>query len=160
MTRGSSARAKKTAMIVNRSAPTATIVPILIYEDVNQAIDFLCSAFGFTERLRAPGPNGVVSHAQLVVGEGSIMLGRRGGPYQPPNPDAVAQYVHVHVDDVDAHFEHAQQHGARIVRPPADMPFGERQYIAADREGHWWSFSQHVKDVAPEEWGAVTARAK
>ena len=33
-------------MVMNRSAPTATIVPVLIYEDVGQAIDWLCRAFG------------------------------------------------------------------------------------------------------------------
>jgi len=38
-------------MITNRSAPSATVVPILIYEDVGQAIDWLCRAFGFSERL-------------------------------------------------------------------------------------------------------------
>ena len=62
-------------MIMNRSAPTATVVPILIYEDVGQAIDWLCRAFGFSERLRAER-EGVIGHAQLTVAEGAIMLGR------------------------------------------------------------------------------------
>jgi uncharacterized glyoxalase superfamily protein PhnB len=35
-------------MITNRSAPTATVVPILVYDDVARAIDWLCAAFGFT----------------------------------------------------------------------------------------------------------------
>lgn len=43
-------------MVVNRSAPRATVVPILVYEDVAAAVDWLCDAFGFTERLRAAGP--------------------------------------------------------------------------------------------------------
>jgi hypothetical protein len=44
------------------------------------------------------------------------------------------------------------------VRALADMPFGERQYTARDHAGHYWTFAQHVADVAPEEWGAVTAK--
>jgi hypothetical protein len=36
-------------MVVNRSAPRATVLPILVYEDVGEAIDWLCSVFGFTE---------------------------------------------------------------------------------------------------------------
>ena len=40
-------------MVVNRSAPGATVVPILVYEDVGDAIDWLCSTFGLKERLRA-----------------------------------------------------------------------------------------------------------
>ena len=65
--------------------------------------------------------------------------------------------VVVHVADVDAHCERARRFGARIVDLPSDMPFGERQYTVVDLAGHRWTFSQHVADVSPEEWGAVSA---
>lgn len=141
-------------MVMNRSAPAASVVPILIYEDVGQAIDWLCGAFGFTERLRAER-GGVVGHAQLTVAEGAIMLGRQGGPFRAPHGEEVSAYVHVTVDDVDKHCERAERAGARILEPPHDMPFGERQYSALDFAGHRWTFSQHIADVAPEEWGAT-----
>ena len=64
------------------------------------------------------------------------------------------------VENVDRHFEHAKQHGARILNQPSNKPFGERQYTAADPAGHWWTFSQHVADVAPEVWGAIPAKAQ
>ncbi len=144
-------------MPVNRSAPTATVVPILVYEDVGKAIDWLCGAFGFTERLRAAGRDGKISHAQLAIAEGALMLGRQGGEFRQPPRNEVSQYVLVHVEDVDRHFEHAKRFGARIVKPPTNMPFGERQYTAEDDGGHRWTFSQHVADVAPEEWGATQA---
>ena len=122
-------------MIVNQSAPAATVVPILIYADVARAIDWLKDAFGFSERLRA-GRGGVVSHAQLIVGDGALMVA---------------------VEGVDEHFERAKRAGARIVEAPHDTPFGERQYTAEDPEGHRWTFSQHVADVPPERWGATLA---
>src|SRR5438034_2799224 len=140
--------------IVNRSGPGASVVPILVYEDVAQAVDFLCRAFGFTERLRAGAPGGAVSHAQLAVGDGAIMQGRQGAEVRPPRPGEVSQYVTVHVDDVDAHHEHAKAQGATIVKAPANMPFGERQYTAEDPGGHRWTFSQSIADVALEAWGA------
>ena len=143
-------------MTTNRSAPTATVVPILIYEDVAEAIDWLCRAFGFTERLRAER-DGIVGHAQLTVAEGAIMLGRAGGPYRAPQTRDVTQYVHVAVADVDSHFERAKACGATIVEPPTDMPFGERQCMVQDHAGHWWTFSQHIADLAPEDWGAISA---
>ncbi len=139
--------------LVNRSAPAATVVPVLIYDDVAEAIEWLCGAFGFAERLRAPGRDGRIFHAQLTVGDAAIMLGQRGGPFASPR-SGVNQYVHVTVADVDAHCERANARGAKIVQSPEDMPFGERQYTAEDHAGHWWTFSQHVADVAPEEWGA------
>jgi uncharacterized glyoxalase superfamily protein PhnB len=143
--------------IVNRSAPTATVVPVLIYEDVAKAIVWLCDAFGFTERLRAARPDGTILHAQLFIREGAIMLGASGGAFKPPHTNGVNQYVIVRVDDVDRHFEHAKRFGAHIVQPPADMPFGERVYTAEDLGGHRWTFSQSIADVPLEHWGATRA---
>ena len=140
-------------MVSNRSAPTATVVPILVYADVGKAIEWLCGAFGFVERLRVEH-EGVVFHAQLVVADGAIMLGRQGGEYRAPRRGEVAQYVHVSVQDVDRHCEHAKRFGATILGPLNNKPFGERQYTAEDPEGHRWTFSQHVADVTPEQWGA------
>lgn len=144
-------------MVTNRSAPASSVVPVLVYDDVSQAIAWLCGAFGFAERLRAAGPGGLVSHAQLVVGDGAVMLGRQGGEFRAPSGNDVSQYVVVHVDAVDTHFERARQHGARILKSPANMPFGERQYTAVDPGGHRWTFSQSIADVPLEQWGATPA---
>ena len=149
---------------MNRSAPSGTIVPSLIYTDVAQAIDWLCDVFGFTERLRAAGENGKITHAQLAIGQGGVMLGasHAGGSteFRPPRPHEVSQSVFVHVEDVDGHYEHAKQRGARILKPPTTFPYGERQYDVEDLDGHRWTFSQAVADVRPEEWGATVSEIK
>jgi len=145
-------------MVINRSAPRATVVPVLVYEDVGKAIDWVCTTFGFKERLRAEVRSGSVTHAQLDIAEGAVMLGRQGAEFRPPRPNETSQYVVVHVEDVDRHFEHARRCGARILKTPADMPFGERQYTVEDLGGHRWTFSQSVADIALEDWGAVPAR--
>ena len=143
-------------MTANRSAPSAAIVPILVYEDVGMALEFLARAFGFKERLRAEW-GGSISHAQMDIGAGSIMLGKQGGPFAAPSGNTVSQYAHVHVDNVDQHFAKAKAEGAAILKEPADMPFGVRQYTAKDIGGHWRTFSQNIKDVDPAEWGAKVA---
>jgi uncharacterized glyoxalase superfamily protein PhnB len=145
-------------MTTNQSAPGATVVPLLIYNDVGTALDWLCGAFGFSERLRAAGRDGIVGHAQLLVGDGAIMLGREVSEYRVPRPGEVHQYVIVHIADVQRHYERAKEFGARIVEPPHDMPFGERQYTADDLAGHRWTFSQSIADVNPAEWGATLAK--
>ena len=141
-------------MITNRSAPRATIVPILVYEDVGKALDWLCNVFGFSERLRATNPGGVVMHAQLEIGDGAIMLGRQGAEFRAPRPNEVSQYVVIHIENVDEHYERSRAMGARILKEPANMPFGERQYTVEDPGGHRWTFSQSVADVDPQDWGA------
>src|SRR3569832_313538 len=62
-------------------------------------------------------------------------------------------YVLVRIDDVSNHYEHVKQSGARIINPPADYPFGERQYTVEDIGGHHWTFSQTIADVDPTTWG-------
>lgn len=140
-------------MMKNRSAPPGTVVPWLIYADVDRAIAWLSGAFGFTERLRTPAePDGSIHHAQLAVGDGSVVLTSRPG-YEL-HPDS-APSLFVPVEDVDAHCERARQFGAQILSPPKTCPFGERQYSVEDLAGYRWTFSQSVADVSPEEWGAV-----
>jgi uncharacterized glyoxalase superfamily protein PhnB len=134
-------------------APGA-VVPVLSYQDVAQAIEWLCGAFGFAERLRTPAePDGAIHHAQLAIGEGAaILTGERGAPKSRSGS------VLVHVEDLDAHFERARKFGAKIVRAPSTAEFGERQYTAEDVEGRSWTFSQSVADVKPEDWGAQVSR--
>ena len=141
-------------MIVNRSAPPGSIVPALAYDDVPKAIEWLCGAFGFTERLRTPPePDGSIHHAQIAAGQGGVILnGRRGATASQ------TASVMVRVEDVDAHFEPAKNYGAKIVNPPVSASFGERQYTAEDLAGYRWTFTQSVADVNPEEWGARVAK--
>lgn len=61
----------------------------------------------------------------------------------------------VRVDDVDRHYAHVVQCGARIISLPADFPYGERQYTVEDLAGHRWIFSQSIADVDPQEWGGT-----
>jgi uncharacterized glyoxalase superfamily protein PhnB len=130
-------------VIANRSAPGASVIPVVGYPDVAEASDWLCEAFGFTERLR------IGEHrAQLVFGDGAVIvteLGEHSGP----------STVQVRVEDADAHHERAAGAGARILNPPTDYPYGERQYSAEDPGGHRWTFSQSIADVDPESWGAI-----
>ena len=64
----------------------------------------------------------------------------------------------VRVEDVDGHYERVKMRGARIVRPPADYPYGERQYTVTDPGGHNWTFSQSIADVNPEDWGGTPGK--
>ena len=131
---------------MNRTMPPSTVIPVLGYDDVGQAIDWLCKTFGFKERWRAGD-----HRAQLAVGDGAVALTQRH--------DSASVEVMVRIEDADAHHERARQHGAEIASPPNDYPYGERQYTAVDLGGHHWTFSQSIADVAPEDWGGVTAQA-
>ncbi len=135
-------------MRANRSIPRSTVIPELLYQDIGEAIDWLCRAFGFTLRLR------IGSHrAQLNVGDGAVVLTELRVDDGKDSPGRSA--VLVRVEDVNRLHERAKQHGARILRPPADHPYGERQFTAEDLAGHRWTFSESIADIAPQEWGGT-----
>jgi uncharacterized glyoxalase superfamily protein PhnB len=136
----------------NRSISTATVIPVLIYPDVREAVEWLCAAFGFEERVKI-GEN---HRSQLKIGDGAVILGDVRSERRPPRESEVTHSVIVRVEDARAHCERARANGARILMEPTDMPFGERQYNAADFAGHQWTFSETIADVAPETWGGVT----
>ncbi len=131
-------------MLVNRSVPRCTVIPELVYPDVEKAAKWLCDTFGFTLRI------GMGSHrAQLNVGDGAVVL------MEPRGAGESRGYVMVRVEDVRAHCERARQQGAKIVREPADYPYGERQYNVEDLAGHIWTFTQSIADVHPADWGGT-----
>ena len=136
----------------NRSIPHATVIPVLIYPDVRDAVDWLEKAFGFAERVRI----GEDHRSQLSYSEGAVIVGDVRGDRRPPRAGEVTHSVMVRVEDAHAHCEHAREHGALIVDEPRDFEYGERQYTAEDPAGHQWTFSQTLTDVAPEQWGGIS----
>jgi uncharacterized glyoxalase superfamily protein PhnB len=136
----------------NRSVPASTVVPILIYPDVREAVDWLTKAYGFVERVQI----GEDHRSQLSFGAGAVIVGDVRGERRPPRPGEVTHSVMVRVGDVHAHAECARAHGARIVAEPSDFEYGERQYTAEDPAGHQWTFSETIADVAPEVWGGIS----
>ena len=146
-----------TIAMTNRSVPTSILLPHLVYRSVPKACDWLSRVFGFSEHYRYGDP---VSGAQMRLGEAYFMLtGPRDGTESPMTTGLSTQTLTVFVPDVDAHFAHAKQLGAVIWEELHETIYGERQYGVKDLDGHRWLFSQHVRDVSPEEWGATVAHS-
>ena len=135
----------------NRSIPAAIVIPVLIYPDVREAVDWLSTAFGFQERLRI----GDAHRSQMKVGDGAVIVADVRGDQVAPREGEVTHLVMVRIDDARAHCERARSHGARILTEPTDWQYGERQYVAEDPAGHRWTFSETLDDVAPAEWGGT-----
>lgn len=141
----------------NRSMPPGILIPELVYDDMSAAVSWLCTTFGFQERLR------IGKHrTQLLVGSSSALVIVQSQKYMSAASNAgeadpsQKQYDHslmVRVADANQHYEHVKGCGARIITPPADFPFGERQYTVEDLAGRRWTFSQSIADVDPSDWG-------
>jgi len=146
---------KAAATRKRRAAATRTpsVVPMLSYEDGIAALEWLAKAFGFRERDRLTAQDGRLSHAEMEVGDGLIMLASPTPDYQSPKRHRqvceparkwsevpwIIDGVLVFVDDLDAHLSRSKAAGATILSGIEEGPPG-RRYRAEDLEGHRWFF--------------------
>jgi uncharacterized glyoxalase superfamily protein PhnB len=121
-----------------------SIIPLLVYEDIERAHDFLVNAFGFRAGGVERDGDGQVVHGEVTAGDVVFWLHRVTPEHELASPhsmNAQTGGLVVRVDDVDAHFEHARAAGARIDSEPVDQEYGQREYGVRDSEGHRWWFA-------------------
>jgi PhnB protein len=132
------------------------VTPALIVNGGTKALAFYADVFGATERMRFPGPDGTVAHAEIVIGDSVIIL-EDAAPHmgtQAPPADGVEGtpvFMYTYVENVDAVIEHAVRLGATLRRPPQDQFYGDRDGFIIDPFGHGWTIGSHVEDVPPAE---------
>jgi uncharacterized glyoxalase superfamily protein PhnB len=119
-----------------------TIFPYLSYRDVDAALEWLSTAFGFQATSVVRDQDGAVMHAEMTFGNGAIMLGTASGDAHSPAVPA-EHGVYVYVDDVDAHYKRARASGSTILIEPEDTGWGSRRYRVLDYEGYEWSFGSY-----------------
>ena len=131
-----------------------SVTPYLAVDDAAAAIEFYKRAFGATERMRMPSPDGRIAHAELEIGDSLIML---SDPFphsqtKPPRElGGTTGGVFLYVDDVDAAFQQATDAGATVTMPLEDMFWGDRFGSVMDPFGHHWSLATHKEDLSEEE---------
>ena len=139
-----------------------SVTPYLFIKGAANAIDYYKRVFGARERMRMPGPNGRVMHAELQIGDSIIMLAdeyAEMGVRSPQTIGGASSSLHVYVQDVDAITQKAVDAGAQLVRPVKDQFYGDRSGTIVDPFGHIWSIATHIEDVAPEEMRKRMAQA-
>jgi len=123
-----------------------TITPYLTVRNAASLIEFLKKAFDAKERNRMSGPNGIVQHAEMQVGDSILMLGEA-----QKDTDVRRTMMYVYVPDCDAVCRKAVAAGGKTVREPSDMFYGDRSGSVQDPTGNEWRIATHVEDVAPDE---------
>ena len=130
------------------------IYPYLRASNADAAIAFYKKAFEATEKFRLTEPSGRVGHAELLLGQQTIMISDEFPEFgihalDPENPGVC--FIHLHVDDADAVTARAVQAGARIVREVQDAFYGERGGTVRDPFGYDWIIGHQIEEVTPQE---------
>ena len=129
-----------------------TVTPYLVVDDVDRLIDFLRAAFDAVEKERVPGKDGRTGHAEVILGDSYVMMGRA----QPEFP-ATPCMLYVYVPDTDATYARALAAGATSLQEPADMFYGDRNATVKDPTGITWGIATRQENLTPEE---LAERAK
>jgi len=138
------------------------VTPYLIVDGGAAAIEFYGSVLGATERMRMPAPGDKVGHAELQIGDATIMLADEFpdmGALSPKTVGGTPVTLHVYVEDADAVFDRAVNAGAKALRAVEDRFYGDRSGEFEDPFGHRWSVATHVEDVPPDELAKRAAEA-
>ena len=131
-----------------------TLTPYLTVDNAAQAIEFYKRAFGATERMRMPAPDGKIGHAELEIGDSVFMLSDpfpQATQKTPKELGGTTAGVFVYVEDVDAVVEQAVNAGATVTMAVEDMFWGDRFGSVVDPFGHSWSVATHKEDLTPEQ---------
>jgi PhnB protein len=130
------------------------LTPYIIVKGGDAAIAFYVKVFGAREEFRLAEPSGRIGHAELVIGDGRVMLADEHpsfGALSPPTVGGTPVSLHLYVEDVDATIKRAQDAGAIVLRPAEDQFYGDRAGMIADPFGHRWHLATRKKAVSPEE---------
>ena len=132
-----------------------SITQYLMIKGASEAIEFYKRAFGAIEIFRLSHPNGQIGHAEIKIGDSSIMLAdscdHQGAFRTPHSLGGSSVALHVYVEDVDAQFARAISAGAKEIKPVLNQFYGDRTGTLKDPYGHIWFLATHKEDIAQEE---------
>jgi uncharacterized glyoxalase superfamily protein PhnB len=142
------------------------LIPHLVCTPASEAIAFYKKAFGAEEIQRIPAPDGRrIMHAAIRIGKSFVFLVDDfpefcGGKASSPTAlKGTPVTIHHYVENCDAAIKRAQDAGATVSMPAADMFWGDRYGVVTDPYGHKWSFATHIKDLTPAEMQAAMKQA-
>lgn len=131
-----------------------TLTAYFCCDDAAKAIEFYKKAFGATEQMRMPGPDGKVMHAAIKIGDSSVFIsdefpemGGKSAKTLSGTPVAMFMWC----EDVDKSFKQATDAGCTVVMPLDDMFWGDRFGSLADPFGFQWQLATHKEDLTPDQ---------
>jgi PhnB protein len=130
-----------------------TVTPYLLIRGASDAIEFYAKAFDATEVMRLQGPDGIVGHAEVRIGNSHVMLADEHPDMDflgPQSRGGTTVSLLIYVDDVDSVFAQAIDAGAEELKPLCDQFYGDRSGTVVDPWGHIWTVATRIENLAHE----------
>jgi len=128
-------------------------MPMLVFDNATEAIDWYCQNFGAEEVGRLTGPDGSIGYAELKIGAAAISVSDLwpGYNHTPKSLGGWTVVLNLYVDDTDAFCARAVAAGATQLISVDDQFYGDRSGRVEDPFGHVWIISSRKEDVSFEE---------
>lgn len=131
-----------------------SVMPYLHVKGCDKAIKFYVKAFGAREKYRLMMPGRKIGHAELRIGDSTILLSEEFpeiGAVGPKTLGGNAVALTLYVKDVDKTVALAKRAKATVLQPPIDQFYGDRSARIADPFGHVWSIQTRLESVTPRQ---------
>ena len=131
-----------------------TLTTYIAVDNAAEAIEYYTRAFGAKETVRMDAPGGAIGHAELQIGDSTIMLADpfpQSSTKPPIELGGTTASLLMYVEDVDAAVKKAVDAGGTVTMEPDDQFWGDRMGSVTDPYGHVWQIATHVEDLTPEE---------
>jgi uncharacterized glyoxalase superfamily protein PhnB len=118
-----------------------TVFPCITFRNADASIEWMERALGAEVIARYDNDGGLVQHAEIRIGDSTVMCGdeRAGSRATPPG----ASVVYVVVPDADAAYRRAIDAGAEVTEP-VDQDYGSRDITVTDPDGNRWSLGTYA----------------
>ncbi len=139
-----------------------SLTPYLIIKGAADAMEYYKKAFGAVELFRIAGPDGMVGHAEMKIGDSPFMIADEHpemGFVSPTTLGSSPVGLMIYVDDVDTVYPQAIAAGGKEMKALQDQFYGDRSGTLIDPFGHCWTVATHKEDVSPEEMDRRAAAA-
>lgn len=131
-----------------------TVSVYLIVPNSKEALKFYEKAFGCQTVLLLNGPGDSTMHAEMRIGNSTIMLTDENPEWKQSSPSTLGGTpvgLHIYVEDADSLYEQAVSAGCTPIMPMSDAFWGDRFGKVSDPYGHEWSFATHKEDLSEAE---------
>ena len=132
----------------------SSLIPRLIIERVDDAIEFYTATLDAELVERYALPNGVVVHAALRLGRSTFSLAQRVDEWGLLPPDVIGGspvLLRLEAHSPDAIASRMVERGARVTIEIKDRPYGKREGRVRDPFGHLWVLTATIEQLTPAE---------
>jgi len=136
-----------------------SVQPYMMFAGCEKAMEFYAKAFGAREAMCMKGPDGLVGHAEMQIGDCHIMMADEAPQMEA---FAVKHYggspisLMLYTEDCDAMYARALVAGAESLREPGDQPYGIRMSGVRDPFGYKWWIGTQIQVMSEGEMQQAT----